>query len=82
MTERLLLIAAGLIALGGCAADPKELAAADSAKCREYGMRPGTEAFANCRMTLDVERRRARDRPIYVPIDGYGPLGPGAYQRF
>ncbi|MFD1331095.1 hypothetical protein ACFQ4O_03705 [Methylopila musalis] len=74
----LVLAVAGL-GLAGCAVDPAQQRAMDIAQCREYGMRPGTEAFATCRMTLDVERKRERsrrlddlDRPYWGPYGAYG----------
>ena len=30
----------------------------DGATCRSYGFRPDTDAYANCMMTLDIERRK------------------------
>ena len=69
------------LALSACAS-PEQLAAADKEKCRGYGMKPGTEAFANCRMTLDVERQRQLRRALDDPYIGrgfYGPYGPGPF---
>lgn len=69
-----------LLALSGCATDPAKLAEMDREQCRSYGMKPGTEAFANCRMTLDVERRRENRRALddaflATRIGPYGPYG-------
>lgn len=54
------LFLAGLLAVAGCA-DPAARAAADDQKCRDYGMAPGSDAYANCRMTLDQNRVQARE---------------------
>ncbi|MFD1704263.1 hypothetical protein ACFSCV_14750 [Methylopila henanensis] len=67
---------AACVGLAGCATDPAQLAAEDTARCRGYGMKPGTEAFANCRMTLDVERRRERSRRLDDLEPRYGRFGP------
>lgn len=78
--SRRVLLCAAVFTLAGCAVDPERQIAMDRAQCREYGMRPGTDAFANCRMTLDVERKRERsrrlddvgfgDRGLYPPYYG------------
>ncbi|MFC7054044.1 hypothetical protein ACFQI3_15220 [Hansschlegelia quercus] len=79
-----LLALMALLTLSACAADPARLAEMDREKCRSYGMKPGTETFANCRMTLDVERRRENRRALddaYFAsrIGPYGPYGPYLY---
>ena len=33
--------------------------AADDAKCREFGFKPGTDGYANCRLQLDTARSTA-----------------------
>jgi hypothetical protein len=40
--------------------------AADDAKCRELGFKPGTDAFGNCRLKL--EQIRASDQPVQVIV--------------
>jgi hypothetical protein len=44
----------------------KQREAADTAKCRDLGFKPGSDAFANCRLQLDgartVERRSMQSR--------------------
>lgn len=86
---RMRWIALGMTALtlAGCAS-PAQLAEMDKDKCRGYGLKPGTEAFANCRMTLDVERQRSLrqrlDDPFfYGPPYAYGPIyyGGGGHWR-
>lgn len=62
----LVLIATSML-LGGCASAAERAAARaekDNAKCAGYGFKPGTEAFAQCRMTQDVERQRAINEAI------------------
>ena len=36
------------------------LQSADDAKCREYGFKPGTEAYGNCRLQLEQIRATKR----------------------
>lgn len=47
-------------------------AANDDAKCREVGLKPQTEAYANCRLRLEemraTERAAARSRPRGAPV--------------
>jgi hypothetical protein len=38
--------------------------AADDRKCREYGFKPGTEAYGNCRLQLD--QIRATEEAAYI----------------
>lgn len=47
-----------LLALGGCqtAADPGQLALANHQQCVDYGFKPDTDAYANCRLQLDQTR--------------------------
>ena len=61
----------GLLALPACAANPARLAAADEQTCAGYGFRPGTDAYANCRMQLHMQRgdqQEARRRDILNSI--------------
>jgi hypothetical protein len=58
----------------------EEQRAADEGECRSYGFSPGTDAFANCLLELELDRRaairanrialEAWDRPlvIYRPV--------------
>ncbi len=46
-----LILVAGLL-LAGCVS-PEELNVALEQQCVEYGFKPGTEAFANCKMQTD-----------------------------
>ncbi len=40
----------------GCAGDPAKVARADDEACRGYGIKPGTEAYASCRVSKDNMR--------------------------
>ncbi|MFD2236281.1 hypothetical protein [Aureimonas populi] len=72
------LILAALVCAGCTTVDPQERRARDEASCRDYGFRPGTDAFAECLQRIDLSREadaRARDwelralsRPVYSPI--------------
>jgi hypothetical protein len=57
---RPLIIALPLISLSACANDSAQLAAnaqaEDDAKCRSYGVAPGSPAYVQCRMNLDNQR--------------------------
>ncbi len=56
--SRLLIVLCGL-ALSGCispeqqAAMKAEIDARNDATCRGYGARPGSDAYVNCRLTID-----------------------------
>ncbi|RCS25059.1 hypothetical protein DUT91_06415 [Phyllobacterium salinisoli] len=60
-------------ALAGCQTmTPEERRAADGQTCRSYGFRPQTDAFANCLLQLELDRRATRraafdDGPFYGP---------------
>jgi hypothetical protein len=70
------LAAAGLF-LTGCQS-AAEIRANDETKCRSYGFRTGTDAFAECLQRIELDRRadfRAAsmhsplwDRPVYVYV--------------
>ena len=81
MRSVLALVLTLLIVSGCVSVSPQERRAADEARCRDYGFRKGTEAFAECLQRIDLSRtadRRARlyDDPFYVggvvPGGGYG----------
>ncbi len=44
---------------------------ADNNTCRSYGLRPGSEAFGNCRLQLDLAREQ---RYYYDPYPYYPPM--------
>jgi hypothetical protein len=61
------------IALTGCTVSAEERLARDQQTCRGYGFVQGSEAFANCMLELDLDRRAAqRERfnsapPLFSP---------------
>jgi hypothetical protein len=67
------------LGLAGCGPSRSEIASADTERCSSYGFQPGTEAFANCRMSADLQRssinenrrrdilRTVPDQPMVVP---------------
>jgi hypothetical protein len=71
---RVLLVAATAAALGGCVRSESAAEAAfraDDAKCKSYGADPGTDAYLDCRLAIDMHkgtaeaeaaRQRARTR--------------------
>jgi hypothetical protein len=44
------------IALGGCFQTPQEMAAKDDETCRNYGAKPGTDVYVQCRIAQDQRR--------------------------
>ncbi|HSX72800.1 MAG TPA: hypothetical protein VLG73_01245 [Shinella sp.] len=79
MPVRFAALAATALLLAGCQT-AAEVRAHDEGKCRSYGFRMGTDAFAECLQRIDLDRRAdfraARvqsplwDRPtyVYVPV--------------
>jgi hypothetical protein len=53
---RLYILALGALTLVGCVT-PQELAREDHDRCTGYGFQPGSETYAQCRMTLDTNRQ-------------------------
>jgi len=50
-----------LAVLAGCTTmTPEERRAADEETCREYGVRNGSEAFAECLQRIELDRRAER----------------------
>ncbi len=65
MNRFILLSVLGLVA---ACATPEQLAeqrrqqaAIDTQTCRNYGFRPGTEAFGNCRLQIDLVRQEEQN---------------------
>jgi outer membrane lipoprotein SlyB len=59
---RVMFMAATAIALAGCARSESATEAAfraDDAKCREYGANLGSEAYAQCRLAIDLQKGNA-----------------------
>ena len=47
------------VTLEGCAS-AEQLAVVDDSKCQSYGFSPGSEGYAQCRMSQDAARQQAR----------------------
>jgi hypothetical protein len=59
---RMLFLAAAAVALAGCARAESGAEAAfraDDAKCKSYGVEPGTDAYVDCRLALDMRKGNA-----------------------
>lgn len=67
------LAAVAAIVLSGCTVSAEERRARDQQTCRGFGFVEGSEAFANCMLELDLDRRAAqRERfnsapPLFSP---------------
>ena len=69
---RVLLVAATAAALAGCARSESAAEAAfraDDAKCKSYGVDPGSDAYVQCRLAIDLQKgnadaERARQRAL------------------
>ena len=57
---RIILIVLAMTSLTACTTGPtaQPIAASDDAECQSYGTRPGTEAYFQCRMTKDQQRKQ------------------------
>lgn len=84
---RVIAILAGVLLLGGCAEYEQRQAAArdagDDSQCRSYGIQPGTDVYAQCRMNLAnqlaANRRVATEallRPQPAPTPYMMPISP------
>nr|WP_298101170.1 hypothetical protein [uncultured Shinella sp.] len=79
---RFAALAATALLLAGCQT-AAEMRAHDEDKCRAYGFRPNTDAFAECLQRIDLDRRadfRATrmdpilwERPMVVYVRGKRP---------
>lgn len=79
---RFAALAATALLLAGCQT-AAEMRANDENKCRAYGFRPNTDAFAECLQRIDLDRRaefRATrmdpilwERPMVVYVRGKRP---------
>lgn len=56
MFSRLAALAVTAILLAGCQT-AAEVRANDENRCRDYGFRTGTDAFAECLQRIDLDRR-------------------------
>lgn len=68
---RAAMLLAMALSLAACtsAADRRTL---DEARCRSYGFRLGTEAFAKCLLDLDLSRDADRRALVNQPYAGFG----------
>jgi hypothetical protein len=57
----------GLLMLTACNADRGRITAADNETCAGYGFKPGTDAFANCRMRLETQRADHQEAAARYP---------------
>lgn len=75
---------AALLMLSACAtpeqiaAQQRQQALIDEETCKSYGLRPGSEAFGNCRLQIDLARQQqyyyynSPAYPYYGPRYGSG----------
>ena len=86
-----------LLVLGGCASQQQTQArqaaakaaidADDDAKCRSFGLEPGSPGYLQCRTTLDQTRtqadaaQEARRQQVYSRVINDGPIISGQSQR-
>jgi hypothetical protein len=74
--RKMKLFAATVAALmvGACATtSPAERRNADEARCRSYGFRQGTDAFAKCLLDVDLDRSAERRSRVDYPYNFGGP---------
>jgi hypothetical protein len=75
---KLVSVASGALLLVACTTTtPADVRRADEARCRSYGFRVGTDAFAQCLLDLDLNRAADRRYRLDYP---YGLGGPGWYR--
>lgn len=60
MSRTILIAALAALVLSGCTVSAEERRIRDQQTCRGYGFVEGSEAFANCMLQLDLDRRAAR----------------------
>jgi len=59
---RVLFLATAAVALAGCARSESAAEAAfrsHDAKCKSYGVAPGTDAYVDCRLAIDMQKGNA-----------------------
>jgi hypothetical protein len=54
-----ILVVIALVLVNCASQRAAERAATDADKCSSYGFKPGSDAYAQCRMTLDIQRQQA-----------------------
>lgn len=79
----LFAIALGGLALSGCIG-PREMARRHQITCEGYGFTPGTEAYANCLLQLDIgdhgySHHGRRSAGVHVGTANSPPSAPGPY---
>lgn len=64
------------LVLSGCTTtSPAERRAIDESRCASYGFKPNTEKYAECLLSLDLDRRAAqRDMLRSAPSPMFGPM--------
>ncbi|ABQ60075.1 putative lipoprotein [Brucella ovis ATCC 25840] len=73
MNKKMLILLGLASLLAGCVTmTPEQRRAADEQTCRSYGFKPKTDAFANCLMRIDLDRRADR-RAWQNQVDFYDP---------
>jgi hypothetical protein len=68
------LLIATAVTLTGCA-NAGQLAANDDDKCQSYGFAPGTQGYAQCRMSMDASRQQAASAAIAGLANGMRSVG-------
>ena len=57
-TATIVVVLCGSVLVGSCVSGQR-LAARDDALCQSYGAAPGTDAYVQCRMVQEAQRRQA-----------------------
>lgn len=74
--RQILLAAAAVTLLAACAGpSPEEIAAADDARCAEYGFPAGHPDYGNCRFALDQMRFQAEQAKATNALAAASQLG-------
>lgn len=74
-----LSVIALLALFAGACASTAEQRLADEARCRDYGFRRGTDAFAKCLQDIDLDRSATRRADLARP---WGPSWYGGRYRY
>lgn len=67
MLRTVMVAALTALVLAGCSTTAEERRVRDQQTCRGYGFVEGSEAFANCMMQLDLDRRAAQRERMNTP---------------
>ena len=71
-------MAATALALAGCAGSESATQAAfraDDAKCKSDGANPGTDAYVQCRLAIDLQKANAERAPALREPESSGRSG-------